>query len=99
MLALVYRIIGAIISLSDLVGPKNRTDPRFKRIVIELVVYPILLIAITAWLIFLMFGQGIQILDIPSVLALVAAQEVTIDLIVNRVSKKLQLTIDEEDKT
>lgn len=98
MLALVYRIILAILSLSDLVGPRNRNTPRFKRVILELVVYPILLIGITVWLVVLVFIEGVNWFDFPAIVAIVVAQETVIDLIVVRVSKKLDVVIKDEEK-
>lgn len=99
MLALIYRIILAVISLSDLVGENNRKSTHFKRVVLELVVYPMVLIGITVWLVWLIINQDVHLLDLPSVIAIVGAQEVVIDVIVTRVSKKIGTVAKDAEQT
>lgn len=97
MLALVYKIITAIIALSHIVGEKSK-EPIFKARLLELIVYPILLIGLTIWIIFLLLNSDVMLWDVPSILAIVAAQEAVIDTIVIAASKKVEALVKGESE-
>lgn len=99
MIVLVYKIILAVISLTNLVGDKAK-EPDFKRHILELVVYPIVLLGILAWIVYLVTVSQTHFMDFPTVVGIIVAQEVTIDVIVTRVSKKVDsVSSESEDKT
>lgn len=94
MLVLIYKILTAIVSLTQIAGPRAK-EPIFKRALVEVVVYPIVLIAIIVWIVYLVRLKSESLLDLPAVLAIVVAQETVIDAIVLRVSKKVE-AVDED---
>lgn len=101
MIALIIYIVQAIISLTQLKEiKKSKRGTILKRLLIQLVVYPVVLVALFVWVFAVLLpANQVNVLDVPQVLVIISAQETVIDGIVIKVSTRLNSALaKEQDK-
>lgn len=98
MIALIIYIVEAIISLTQLKEiEKSKRGTILKRLLIQLVVYPLVLVALFVWIFAVLLpANQVNFLDFPQVLMIISAQETIINGIVIKVSTKLNSSLAEE---